>query len=184
MSKENLEYPNQPCLFKYSSQHKKFIFIVSDIYLKVSLLLDNDVIMSKRSVSFDASRELGTIQSQKYEFCALSNELDKMSTMASPTLQVADELLSNASKNYKKSLILDDVRSVKETFASDTLRNHMGILISVRASTGNKNKRVVGRLYIGKTNMPCNDEQFHWNEMIRNFDSTIIQWHNLRLDRL
>lgn len=104
--------------------------------------------------------------------------------MASPTLQVAEELLFNASTNYKKSLVLDDVRSVRETFSSDTLRNHMGILISVRASTGNKNKRVLGRLYIGKTNMLCNDEEFHWTEMIRNFDSAIIQWHNLKLDRL
>lgn len=132
-------------------------------------------------MSFASSKEIGI--SQRYEFCALSSELDKMSTVASPTLQVAEELLTNASLNYKKSLILDDVKSVKDSFASDTLRNHMGVLISVRASTGSKNKRVIGRLYIGKTNIPNNDEQFHWNEMIRNFDSTITQWHNLRLEQ-
>ena len=106
--------------------------------------------------------------SQSFEFLALSDELDQMST-----------------DNCKKSLVINDVKSIKGAFASDTLRNHMGVLISVRATTGSsKNKRVIGRLYLGKTNSPYNDEEFHWVEMVRNFDSTMTQWHHLRLDQL
>ena len=153
------------------------------MYLKVSLLLDNDIIVSKRSNTFTSTKDLHVTQT--FEFSALSDELDKVSTETSPILKVADELITNASSNYKKSLIIKDVRSVRETFASDTLRNHMGVLISVRTSTGSsRTKRVVGRLYLGKTNIPFNDEEFHWVEMVRNFDSSITQWHHLRLDRL
>jgi len=154
-----------------------------DIYLKVSLLLDNDIIVSKRSNTFTSTKDLHLTQC--FEFSALSDELDKMSTESSSTLKVADELLKHASSNYKKSLVIKDVRSVRHTFASDTLRNHMGVLISVRSTTGlKKHKRVIGRLYLGKTNFPKNDEEFHWVEMVRNFDNSITQWHHLRLDRL
>eukprot|EP00111_Clytia_hemisphaerica_P018766 TCONS_00055489-protein len=141
-----------------------------DMYLKVSLLLDNDIIVSKRSKTFTSTRDLHLTQT--FEFSALSDELDKMSTETSPILKVADELITNASSNYKKSLVIKDVRSVRETFASDTLKNHMGVLISVRATTGTtRNKRVIGRLYLGKTNFPFNDEEFHWVEM--KFDATL-----------
>ena len=159
------------------------LLLFPDMYLKVSLLLDNDIIVSKRSNTFTSTKDLHITQT--FEFSALSDELDKVSTETSPILKVADELITNASSNYKKSLIIKDVRSVRETFASDTLRNHMGVLISVRATTGtSRTKRVVGRLYLGKTNIPFNDEEFHWVEMVRNFDSSITQWHHLRLDRL
>lgn len=65
---------------------------------------------------------------------------------------------------------------------SETLRNSMGILFSMRAKT-TRTKRVLGRFYLGRTNILINDEDFHWGEMIKNFDNTITQWHQLKLER-
>jgi len=155
----------------------------TDLYIKISLLLDNDVIQSKRSGTFSSARNININQS--FEFNALSVDLDKVSN-DSPSSRVADELLLHTTEASKMSLSITSKRSVQNNannLISETLRQNMGILFSLRASTCNRNKRVLGRLYLGKTNVPINDEDFHWGEMVKNFDNLITQWHQLKLDR-
>ena len=149
--------------------------------MKVFLLLDKEIVESKTSKSFIPANHLDI--NQIFEFSALSSDLgtDKND---SPQERTTDELLSNTSSSSRNKLIVTDVPKTKTTYLlSETLGNNMGILISVRAITRNKNRRVIGRMYIGRTDKHINDESFHWGEMIKCFDNTITQWHHLQADK-
>lgn len=119
-----------------------------------------------------------------FEFNALSTDLDKISN-DSPSTKVANELLSHTSQSHRMSLDLQGPKPPQQSnsLISETLRNSMGILFSMRAKTRTRTKRVFGRFYLGRTNILINDEDFHWGEMIKNFDNTITQWHQLKLER-
>ena len=135
------------------------------MYIKISLLLDNDVIQSKRTSTYTSTSSINI--NQTFEFSALSADL---------------ELLTNTPEFSKMSLELKDKEIEIKSTSSETLRHNMGILCSVRATTVTKLKRVIGRLHVGRTNLSLNDEEFHWEEMIRHFDNTITQWHVLKLN--
>ncbi|XP_065670727.1 synaptotagmin-15 isoform X2 [Hydra vulgaris] len=155
-----------------------------DVYVKVSILLDNKILLSKKTACFAPSRNIST-NKQTFEFNALSDYLD---SFPNPQLDLTQELPSYQSKFVKSSTPLNNSsgtdRYIVELNTPDSLKNHMGILLSVRATTSNVTKRVIGRLYIGKTSKAESEEQIHWKEMLKHFDNRITQWHYLKLDRL
>ena len=153
--------------------------------MKISILLDNKVLLSKKTNSFPSSRDILT-HKQMFDFNALSGDLD---SFPNSQLDTTKELLSYHSKFLKSSASFRNKSNVAsdgiiDLHPPDSLKNHMGILLSVRAITSNNTKRVIGRLYIGKTNKSENEEQIHWREMLKHFDNHITQWHFLRLDRI
>lgn len=148
-----------------------------EIYVKISLLLDNDVIQCKRTTEYPPVQT--TQINQSFEFSALSSDFNQITNNNSPKLH--RELTIPFPDNSVSS-----IQSVinPSGLGFDTLKNNMGILISVRAKTLTKRKRLIGRIYIGKSDSTTDglsDQFFHWSEMVKHFDNVITQWHTLKL---
>ena len=208
--------------------HSPFPFLFLALYIKVSLLLDDFVILTKKSADVDCSTS-DPVFNSTFVFNALSSahtgvhlstpnvaietndpplrrqlaatisDLSRLqegpindgclseSPPSPGPMRFASDPFGLADSTNELSTVFP--RQLRELSKSDTkaassrlFYNNMGALISVRTKTSYGMKRVLGRVFVGKTQFSTEDGLLHWAMMTKNHREFIHKTHLLSLD--